>query len=298
MLIVPGSNFRTHALELAKKLSAKILDVEKKIFPDGEIYVRIKSTGSNIREDTILIANTMYPDQNSSLIETVLIKDAVLNMGGRRIILVVPYLPYMRQDKVFLEGEPVSANVIINILSEGIEKGITVDVHNPEVLKDRRWTNVLVSDVLVNAALKYVSNPVIIAPDKGAFERARYGANTHGLEFDYLIKERDRVTGNVSIKPRALSIEGRDIIIIDDIISTGGTIAEAVRFLARLGARRVVVAASHGLMVKGAIDKIRSAGVDKIILADTLGVKYNDPIIEYVDIIDKLKDVIEEVTQK
>jgi len=297
LLIAPGSNFTRQSLELARLLGAGLIDVERKIFPDGEMYVRLKSLPGD-GADTVIVANSMYPNQDSSLLETLLLLNAAQKNGAKSIILVTPYLAYMRQDKIFLHGEPVSAEVVLNILSHGINKGVVVDVHNPSLLEGKPWINMLVSDILVEGALKHVSKPVVIAPDKGALERAKYAAAKLGLDFDYLIKERDRVTGEVSIKPRSISVENRDVVIVDDIISTGGTLAEAARFLISQGARRVVVVATHGLLVGGALRKIRDAGISRVVLADTLGLIHEDPILEYVNIAPRLREAVEEVLSR
>ena len=295
MLIVPGSNFTRQSMELAKRLGAEVVEVEKKVFPDGELYVRLKGLPSDLGSTCVAVANTMYPSQDTALVETLLLLNAVHKAGGKDVVLVAPYLPYMRQDKVFLQGEPVSAEVVLEVLTRTIKRGLVVDVHNPSVLENRPWTNILVSDMLVAQALKYVNDPIVMAPDKGALERAGFAASKLNLEFDYLIKERDRVTGEVTVKPKSVSVAGRDVVIVDDIISTGGTLAEAAKFLRSQGARRIVVAATHGLLVGGAMRKMDEAGFSKIILADTLGVTHNSPSILYVSVVERISGFLREV---
>ncbi|MGC9121817.1 MAG: ribose-phosphate diphosphokinase, partial [Thermogladius sp.] len=194
MLIVPGSNFTRQSMELAKSLGAEVVEVEKKVFPDGELYVRLRDVPPDLGSTCVAVASTMYPNQDTALVETLLLLNAVHKAGGKDVVLVAPYLPYMRQDKVFLQGEPVSAEVVLEVLTRTIKRGLVVDVHNPTVLENRPWTNILVSDMLVAQALKYVNDPIVMAPDKGALERAGFAASKLNLEFDYLIKERDRVT--------------------------------------------------------------------------------------------------------
>lgn len=281
---------------IAEKLQATEIGVYDKVFPDGEFYVRLIEP-EKIASSVAVVVSTLYPEQEKRLLKTLLLVDAVKRNNPLKIIALIPYLAYSRQDKVFLNGEPVSACLIVRMLrSAGVDVLLTVDVHSPRVLECFKGSsiNVMVSDILVKHALKYSSNPVVIAPDRGALERASLAAKQNNLEYDYLIKQRDRVTGEVTYMPREINIEGRDVIIVDDIISTGGTIAESSNILLRNGARKIIVAATHGLLVGGAVRKLESAGVSKIILADTLGAKHDHYLIEYTDISNKL---IEELSK-
>ncbi len=298
--IVVGSNYINQGELLASKLGAEILDIHRKIFPDGELYVRI-SEPEKIKGKIVIIANTLYPKQNDSLIETLLLIDAVKRNNPSKIILVIPYIAYSRQDKLFLPGEPVSAEVVLKTLSHvGGEYLITIDIHSPKTLDSFNGIadNILVSDILVEKALKYVEKPIILAPDKGAVGRAKYAAEKHGLEYDYLVKQRDRITGEITMIPKEINVKNRDVIIVDDIISTGGTIATAAKLMLKQGARKVVLAASHGLLIGNALDKIKASGAVKLLLANTLGIKYNDPLIEIVDITYKIADAIAKHTNQ
>lgn len=282
-LVLPGYEA---GYRIAEKLGAKVVGLSEKTFPDGELYVKVESPEELAGKD-VLVVSTMYPRQLESLFKTLMIVNAALNAGAKRILLVAAYLPYARQDKVFLPGEPVSGCIVTKTLrSAGVGFLATVDVHSTKVLEcyEGPYLNVLVSDLLVEHALKYLENPVVIAPDKGALERASYAAKKLGLESDYLVKQRDRVTGEVSYAPRELSVSGRDVVIVDDIISTGGTIAEATRMLLKQGARRVVVAATHGLLVGDAMAKIERAGAYRVVLANTLATVHEHSMVEYVDI--------------
>ncbi|MET1160167.1 MAG: ribose-phosphate diphosphokinase [Thermoprotei archaeon] len=297
--IVYGLNYEDEARELGSLVNAEVLNVKHKIFPDGERYLRIEHA-EKLSNSVAIVVNTMFPNQNDSLVETLMLINAARKANASKVIAVIPYLAYARQDKVFLSGEPVSAELVVKSLRmSGADVLITVDVHSPAILEhfDGIAVNLLVSRELVEKALEYLENPVVIAPDKGALERARYAAENLGLEYDYLVKHRDRETGIVKIEPKEASVSGRDVVIVDDIISTGGTIAEASKLLLSIGARKIVVAATHGLLVGSALDKLRKAGVYRVLLANTVGVKYEDPLVEYVDILrviaDKLGSIIE-----
>jgi ribose-phosphate pyrophosphokinase len=296
MLVVTGPPGYWLVSAIASGLGGVEIPVYEKVFPDGELYVRLLNP-EKVTNKSVVLVSTLYPDQGRGLLRTLLIIDAIKQSNPGRVIGVIPYLAYSRQDKVFMPGEPISACVVVKALKNtGLDALLTVDVHSPRVLEcfGDQACNILVSDLMVGNALKYLEKPIVLAPDKGALERASFAARVHGLEYDYLEKKRDRVTGAVSYTPRELSVSGRDVVIVDDIISTGGTIAEATRILYKSGARRVVVVATHGLLVGEALKKLEEAGVYKLILADTLLVRYDHPLVEYVDITPRIIEAIKE----
>lgn len=297
LIIIPGRNYIDESIELAKKIGAEVLNVKYKVFPDGEKYVRIENS-EKIMGKPVIISNTMYPSQNDSFIETLMLINASIKANASRIVAYIPYLAYSRQDKVFLTGEPVSAEIVLKTLYyTGIDCLITIDIHSEQVLKElnKCFYNIQVFDILFNNVKHLVNDPIVIAPDKGALNRAKYLADKFSLQYDYLVKERDRVTGEITIQTREIDIRNRDIVIVDDIISTGGTIAEASRKLIEKGARRVIVCASHGLLIGNAIENIKKAGVLKIVLANTLGIRFQDPFIEYVDVSERIAKILLEV---
>jgi len=293
-VIIPGSNYEEEARKLAEMLGQDLASVKRKVFPDGEMYVRILDS-EKLSGKIAVVANTMFPNQNDSLLETLLLVNAAVKAGASKIIVYTPYLAYARQDKIFQPGEPVSADVVAAALKTmGANCLITIDVHNPDILA-RNFTcyeNVLVFSELYKALENSVENPIVIAPDTGALNRAKHLAGSKNLTYYYLAKYRDRETGEVVVKPKEVDVRRRDVIIVDDIISTGGTIAEAARMLINEGARRVFVCASHGLMVGSAMEKLRDAGVEKVVLANTLGLKHSNPLIEYVDVTPTLAKII------
>jgi len=294
LVIVPGSNYVDESRRLARLLDAEFIDTQHKVFPDGENYVRLNNVDV-VKDSVVIVSNTMYPAQNDSFIETLMLVNAVNNAGASITHVFIPYIAYMRQDKVFQPGEPVTADVVVTSLkSIGVKCVYTMDAHSPAVLERNLscYSNIIVSDILVQQVLKNTSNPLIIAPDKGAVHRAEIAAKKFNLEYDYLIKERDRVTGEVSIKPKEVSVKDKTVVIIDDIISTGGTIVEASRFLYKLGAKEVYVCSTHGLLIGNAIERILDSGVKKIITANTLGIKHENPRIEYVDIIPYVASIL------
>ncbi|ADV64898.1 ribose-phosphate diphosphokinase [Desulfurococcus mucosus] len=282
---------------LAGEIGAETLGVVEKVFPDGEQYVRI-SEPEKAKGSKVVVVSTMYPMQDQAFIKLLMLGDALARSQAAMYLAVIPYLAYSRQDKVFMPGEPVSALIVVNTLkAAGFRKLVVVDFHSSSLLSQLNdyIVNVMVSDLLVKTLMSDAERPVILAPDKGALERARFAANSIGVDYDYLVKSRDRVTGEVSYTPRELRVAGRDVIIVDDIVSTGGTIAEASRMLMKQGARRIHVATSHGLLVGNALTRMLDAGVRRIALANTLGVRVDHPLVEYVDVVPRLATVVKEI---
>lgn len=244
--------------------------IEEKSFPDGERYVRVPQ---RIEGEAVLVHST-HPPQDERLIQLLLAIDAVKNAGASKVVVVVPYLAYARQDKRFMEGEPISVGVILRSLQAvGADAFVTVDVHNPSSLDE--WLRIPHLNVLPAAQLaEYfkgtLHHPLVLAPDRGALHRARAVAEALGASYDYLEKRRDRTTGELSLLPKSIEAEGNDVLIVDDIISTGGTLVLAAKSMLRSGARRVYAACTHAILASGALDKLYGAGVSDVVATDTV----------------------------
>ncbi|MEM1619321.1 MAG: ribose-phosphate pyrophosphokinase [Fervidicoccaceae archaeon] len=262
-------------------------------FPDGETYVRVDP--GLVRGRRVLLLQSLAPPQDKSLWQLVLMADACRRAGAERLLALVPYLAYARQDKVFLPGEPVSVFALLEVLSlQGIRALFAVDVHSASVLRafGGYAENVLATRALAEAAAGLrPENLVVLAPDAGALYRARSLAAILGAPHDYLEKRRDRVTGEVSVSPKSVDVSGRDVLIVDDIISTGGTVARAAAMMLERGAKSVRVVASHALMCGGARERLREAGVAEVHALDTLppveGVVYHSFLREAAEAIER-----------
>lgn len=265
MFVVSGSASRSVATHLAREISADLADIEVRRFKDGECYVRVRS---NLENEDVIIVQTTYPDEN--IIETILIRDAVRDFNPNKIILVIPYYGYARQDRKFQDGEAVSARAIAEILSTDIDTVLLVDPHKDHITEFFK-TKAFVCSAIPEIA-KYLMNKnvdVVLAPDKGATWRAEKTAEILGCKWDFL--EKTRISDEiVEIKPKNVDVSDRAIAIIDDIISTGGTMAKAVSEIKRQGAKEIYVACTHGLFIGEAINKITSAGATEIISTDTI----------------------------
>ena len=255
---------------LAKKTKANLVKSEVRIFPDGESKITLKGNISKIKS---IVVQSIYPPVDTNLIQALsLISKAKENSS--EVIVVIPYMGYARQDREFLPGEIVTMKVLAKLFKgAGASKLIAVDIHSLIGLKYFTIKSKNVSAVPDLAAyFKKLSlkNPLVVSPDQGGKERAKKFAKEMGTEFIALQKKRDRKTGKVQIKTKQANVIGRDLILVDDMISTGGSIINATKFLKKEKCKRVFVACTHALLMNDAEKKIKKSGVTKIISANTI----------------------------
>lgn len=262
--IVSGSSSKLLSKRLAKEAGAKLVDVNIKRFPDRECYVRIMDDLDN--ENVILIQNT-WPDEN--IVEFFLLVDAIKEFKIKKLTAVIPYFGYARQDKKFNPGEPISVRALIKRIQMGIDKIITVDIHDENVLKWFDIPRINISGMpAIGEYLKKFKPDIIIAPDDGALEKAKNVANIVECSYDYLDKKRIDAE-HVEIAPEKLGVKNKNVAIVDDIISTGGTIITATKNLRNQGAKNVYACCTHGLFAENALEKLQNV-CDKVISTDSI----------------------------
>ena len=273
MKIIPGPASKKLGESIAEVLNVKAVPVFFKTFPDGESYIRF--TTDSLQAEDVVIVQTTSPPQDQRLIQLLLMADNALEMKARSITTVVPYFAYNRQDKRFLSGEAFSAKTILKLLEKcGVNKIITVNTHNPKVLKT---FNIPVEDLSAIPLLAeyfrakgLVENPISLSLGKKALSVATEADNVLKGGFDYISTRRDVVTGTVTLEEKELRIKNRDVIIFDDIISSGGTMAKAVKFVTEQGAKKVYVACVHPLLMGDAKKRILENGAEEIIGTDSV----------------------------
>lgn len=284
---------------LARSLQAGYSDVTYKVFPDGESYLRFPE----ILEDEVMLVLTSYPDQNRSLLELFFSAELLSSKGIERIYAVVPYLAYSRQDKEFLSWEIVSGRAILKIMrSLGLKKLFVVDFHSEKLSEE--FSDLLINVLPVKTFGRYlrenVEEPyILIAPDTGASKRVKLVAEFLNKDYVVIRKLRDRVTGEVAHElPEDMNVRGFNTVIIDDIISTGGTIASIARYLVSKGVRKIYVLASHGLFVSDSLDKLRVSGVSKVVVLNTVKHHLTSNLIEYLDVTEEVAENIKKTLTK
>jgi ribose-phosphate pyrophosphokinase len=271
MRIILGPSSTQLGQKIADILDAKTVPVSFKTFPDGESYIRLDG---EVQNEEAVIIQTTSPPQDTRLMQLAFIADAARRNGAKEITAAVPYLAYARQDKIFLQGETISIEIIANMLKTvGIDRLITVNVHQERVLDRFPFPAIGVSAIPLLADYfksKGFEKVFALAPDKGAIYIAEEAKKVLGGECGYLEKSRDRYTGQVSMEKRSFEVKGKNVIIFDDIISSGGTIVLAARILNELGANEVYAACVHPLLMGDAEKRIREAGVEEIVGTDSV----------------------------
>ena len=268
--VVGGDASSDLAKRIARKLKAPYIKTEKKIFPDGESKITINQIPK--KSITIVVQST-YPPVDSNLLELLSIVSKVQKFSSK-VYAVIPYMGYARQDREFLGGEVVTIGVVGRLLkAAGVKKVLTVDIHSKLALKELKISseNVSAMEVLVKYFMKLkMKEPLVVSPDMGGEERAKKFARLLKTDSIALKKHRDRKTGNVNILSGKVDVKNRDLILVDDMISTGGSIAKATQFLKKQKCGRVFVACTHALLVNDATKKIKKAGVSQIISTNTI----------------------------
>jgi ribose-phosphate pyrophosphokinase len=248
-----------------------MMQLEHKVFPDGETYVRFPEP---IAGEQVAVIQSCCPPQNKNLVDLLFILDGAREMGAKEIAAVVPYFAYARQDDAYRIGEAVSARTSARLIeAAGSSHFLTVDVPSNKALRFFKiHSENLTCMNLIAAYLKTRSleRPHVLAPDDGAIPLAQTVSTTLRCEYAWFEKMRDKITGAVSTSGKDVDLKGRDTIIVDDVISTGKTIANTAQIAKRQGAKRVIAACAHLLLTGGAERTLRSAGVDETLGTDSI----------------------------
>jgi len=271
VILVPGPASQSLGQKIAETLNARIVSVNLKSFPDGEYCLRFEG---DLKGEEVVVVQSTGPPQDTNIMQLLLMLDTAKDLGAEKVTAVVPYLAFARQDKRFLPGEVVSAETFVKLIEAcGTDRFITVNIHSEKTLK--RFSvpaeNLsAITSLAEHFKSRGVDRAFSLSPDKGAVELAEEADGVLGGGCGWLRKERDRYTGEIQVEKKSLNVKGRDVIVFDDIISTGGTIARAVKMLKIQGARRVYAACVHPLLIGGAKQKILQSGAEEIVGTDSI----------------------------
>ena len=269
--VISGKSSEELAKKLSKKLKANLVKSEVRVFPDGESKITLKG---NLSKRKSIVVQSIYPPVDINLVQALSLISKAKETSSE-VIAVIPYMGYARQDREFLPGEIITMKVLAKLFKGvGASKIIAVDIHSAIGLKHFtiKSKNVTAIPDLVKYFKKLsLKNPLVVSPDQGGKNRAKEFAKEFGTKYIALEKKRDKKTGKVQIKTKnSDTVVGRDLILVDDMISTGGSIIKATQFLKKQKCKRVYVACTHALLMNDAEKKIRKAGVTSIVSTNTI----------------------------
>jgi ribose-phosphate pyrophosphokinase len=271
MIVVSGPASPGLGKKIAECLNCPSVDVNIKAFPDGEYALRFNG---DVVDKEVIVVQTTGPPQDTNVIQLLLMLDAAKDLGAKKVTAVVPYLAFARQDKRFLNCEAISADTLVKLIEAcGVERFITVNIHSENILKKFQIPTLNLSAITLLAEYfksSGLNGAFSLSPDKGAVELAKEANSILGGGCGWLHKERDRYTGEIKVEEKSLNVKGKDVVVFDDIISTGGTIAKAIKMLKNQGARRVYAACAHPLLIGEAKNKILKSGAEEIVGTDSL----------------------------
>jgi len=270
MLLLGFEDYRQAGQRLAAELDIPYQEVEVHLFPDGEHRLRLPAH----LPETVIVCRSLF-EPNAKLVDLLLLSQTARDLGAKRLILVAPYLCYMRQDKAFHPGEAVSQHIIGKLLADQFDALLTVDphMHRTPRLADavpvRHAVNLSAAEPIAHYLQSLPSKPLLIGPDEESRQWVRTIAGLTNLP--YVIAEKLRSGDrNIDIRLPEAEIAGRDIVLIDDIISTGCTLARTSEHLINLGAKSVRCIATHVLPHGGALIELANAGVAELMSSDSI----------------------------
>ncbi|MGJ8675149.1 MAG: ribose-phosphate pyrophosphokinase, partial [Pseudoalteromonas sp.] len=273
------------AQKVAKRLYIELGDAVVGRFSDGEISVQINE---NVRGSDVFILQSTCAPTNDNLMELIVMVDALRRASAGRITAVIPYFGYARQDRRVRSARvPITAKVVADFLSSvGVDRVLTVDLHAEQIqgFFDVPVDNVFGSPVLLeDMKERHFDDVVIVSPDIGGVVRARAIAKLLN-DTDLAIIDKRRPQANVSQVMHIIGdVEGRDCIIVDDMIDTGGTLCKAAEALKEHGAKRVFAYATHPILSGKAAENLRDSVIDEVIVTDSI------PLSEELKALDKIK---------
>jgi ribose-phosphate pyrophosphokinase len=271
-ILLTGRSHPALARNIAKLLKLELHEPIS-VFADGEIRVRI---APNLRRGHVFIIQPTAPRVNDSIMELLFMIDAAKRSSAEEVTVIIPYYGYSRQDRKEMPRVPISSSVVANMITTvGASRIITLDIHSEQQQGFTKipWDNLYGSYSLIPTLKKLkLKNIVIASPDKGGMLRATGYARLLGAQQVALVyKERDIAVNNQS-KALAMigDVKGNDVLLVDDMLDTGGTIVHAADFIKNQGANSVRVAITHGLFSGEALEKITQSAIEEVIITDTI----------------------------
>lgn len=271
--IFTGNAHPELARAITERLGVPLSSAEVARFPDGETKVRILE---DVRGRDVFVIQPTCPPQNDNLMELLIMIDALRRASAERVTAVIPYYGYARQDRKHEGRVPITAKLVANLITTaGANRVLTMDLHATQIqgFFDIPLDHLFGAGVLASYIRERMTTDVVaVAPDPGSIKLANAFAKKLGAGLALVEKHRvsdtEVVAGNV-----VGDIGGKNVVIVDDMITTGGSMAEAIKMAKKFGARRVVAAATHAVFLAGTVERLAAAAPDELVVTDTIPIR-------------------------
>lgn len=271
MRVISGTAHRALAERIAAELEIELADVHVTAFPDGETFVKINE---NIRGEDVFIVQPTCPPTNHNIMELLIMVDAARRASAERITAVIPFFGYARQDRKDQPRVPITAKLVANLLtSAGVDRVLTMDLHAPQIqgFFDIPVDHLYAKPALIGYIRKRVEDTeslTVVSPDVGGVKLARAYADAIGSELAIVAKHRVSAT-RVEAMNLIGEVEGRDVMLVDDMTETAGTLCAAAEILAEHGAKRIFAGVSHAVLGELGRERIRDSAIEEVITTDS-----------------------------
>lgn len=293
--IFSGSAHTLFSNELAKYLDISLSKATINRFSDGEINIQI---GESVRGKDIFIIQPTCAPTNDNLMELLIMADALKRSGANSINAVIPYFGYARQDRKAAPRVPISAKLVANLIEQsGIHRVITMDLHAGQIQGffdipvDNLYGSIVFADYLRQ---KPFQNPIIASPDIGGVARARYFADRMGMDLVIVDKKRERANES-EVMNIIGDVSGKDVILVDDMIDTAGTMCKAADVLKSRGANSVMALGTHPVLSGPAIERIAKSSLDEVVVTNSIPLRLAHPKIKVLSVAPLFAEVIRRI---
>jgi ribose-phosphate pyrophosphokinase len=293
--IFAGSSSIEFAKEVCQNLDVPLAKADVKRFSDGEISVQI---AESVRGRDVFIIQSTGAPSNDNLMELLIMTDALRRSSASSITAVVPYFGYARQDRKAAPRVPISAKLVADMYeTAGIDRVVTIDLHAGQIQGffdipvDNLYGSIIFQEYIQR---KNLANPIIASPDIGGVARARYFAKKMGLEMVIVDKRREKANES-EVMNIIGSVEGKDVIMIDDMVDTAGTMVKAAAALKTQGANSVMACATHPVLSGNAYNNINNGELDELVVSNSLELKGKSDKIKVLTVAPLFAEVIRRV---
>lgn len=281
MKIISGTSHPRLAEDIAKQLGLPLCDATVNTFPDGESFVQIKES---IRGTDTFIIQPTCPPTNHNLMELLVMVDAVRRASARRITAVMPFYGYARQDRKDKPRVPITSKLVANLLTAaGVNRVLCMDLHAAqiqgffEIPVDHLHSVPVLVRHLKEHYVKDMNNLVVVSPDIGGVKNAKIYANILGTELAIVAKQRISAT-EVDAHAVIGNVEGKDVLMVDDMTESGGTLCAAAAILKEHGAKRIFAGVSHGVLNEKARARLSESPIERLLTSDSVPMAYGERV--------------------